>query len=247
METTPVTSAGSGAFPQTRWTLVIQAASPNESLARKALEELCESYWYPIYSFLRRSGRKPEDAEDLTQGFFAELLAGNTLSVAKRERGRLRSFLLGSLKRFLARDQRHAKAWKRGGKGVLLSLDHDEAEVRYAAELVDTMTPDLIFEKAWANGLVLRAKEVLRQEFAVKGRDGLFAELVGFLSWDKGNAAYRETAARLQLTETNLRTSVYRMRRQYREVLEREIADTVETIEQAQEELQHLLDVLGAA
>lgn len=237
--------AGTSSFPRTRWTLVIQAAGPDADMARWALEEICAIYWQPIYAFLRRSGHKPEDAEDLTQSFFAELLGGQFLLNASDERGKLRSFLLGALKRFLSSWAKHERAQKRGGRAKTLSLDQEEAEVLYVTQLIEEDSPDVLYERAWAKQLADRADEALRAEYQRMGKARTYQQLSTFLAWDKGNAAYREAAVELGISETNLRTSVYRMRRRYRELLVAEITDTVESAEQADQELQHLLDVLG--
>ena len=239
-----VSVSGSGNFPRTRWTLVVQAASVDEPSAQDALAVICESYWQPIYDYLRRCGNKPEDSEDLTQGFFAHLITKESLSRARQERGRLRSFLLAALKQFLCQESRRENAIKRGGLANVTSLDHQVAENRYSGRMVDHASPDVQFERSWAVELTDKARERLARDYLGRGQRDLFVGLSEFLSWDKGNHAYGEVASRLGLTETNLRSHVYRMRQRFREALEAEIAETLTDPTQLQDELRHLMSVL---
>jgi RNA polymerase sigma factor (sigma-70 family) len=233
-----------GAFPQTRWTLVLQAASDDEADSHDALEEICRAYWRPIRDYLRVAGNKAEDANDLTQEFFAQLISRGTLLQAQRERGRLRSFLLASLKQFLAGHFRKRNALKRGGEAKVISLDELDDESEPPRAMIDAASPDSLFERSWALALTERARQRLEKNYAARGRGNMFAEFQAFLSWDTANEAYAETAARLQMPETNLRSQVYRLRRQYREALEEEVLETVESPEEAKAEMEHLLATL---
>lgn len=233
-----------GDFPQTRWTLVLQAAGDDEADSRGALEEICRAYWKPIRDYLRVAGNKAEDAEDLTQDFFAQLISRDTLLQARRERGRLRSFLLASLKQFLSGHFRNQNALKRGGGAQVISLDEMDDEFEPPAAMVDSASPDSLFERSWALALTERARKRLEQGYTARGRGNMFAEFQAFLSWDTANEAYAETATRLKMPETNLRSQVYRLRRQYRESLEEEVLETVESPDEAKAEMEHLLATL---
>lgn len=233
-------------FPPTRWSLVLRVAGSNENSAREALEEICRIYWSPVYSFLRQSGHQRQDAEDLTQGFFSELVAGNLLRTVSRERGHLRSFLLACLKRFLSREFQKAHAQKRGGNALTLSLDYRTAEHHHIAALVEDETPEAHFDRSWAAQVMSHAREALAKRYEASGKAEQFRELSAFLSWNNTNAAYRGVAERLGISETNLRTSVYRLRRHFREALLEEIGNTVASKDQAEEELTNLLEILRA-
>lgn len=233
-----------GAFPNTRWSLVLRVAGSNEGSAREALEEICRLYWRPIFSFLRRSGHGFEDARDLTQGFFATMIMGQLLESASRERGRLRSYLLASLKRYLSRHFERTNAQKRGGGIQLVSLDYLSAEQDYTTVLLEGDSPDVLYERVWAQQLMDKAKAALGSRYQSSGKGEQFRELTAFLEWDTTNESYRQAAARMGISETNLRSSVYRLRRQFREALMDQIMETVETRQQAEEELQHLLECL---
>lgn len=234
-------------FPSTSWSVVADAAGADEAKARAAMEAICRDYWRPVYSYLRQAGHARPDAQDLTQGFFAELVTGEMLRGVAPEKGRLRTFLLGALKRFLTSESRHAGAAKRGGQAVLVSLDAEAAELQFQRELQSSATPVTLYERAWALEIVARAQQSLAQEYADKGKAELFAELRGFLDWDSNDSPYQQAAARLGLSYANFRTNVFRMRRRYREVLEEEIARTVLDPEQVREELEHLVRILQTA
>lgn len=151
-------------FPETVWTVVAEAAGENEMAAREALEVICRDYWPPVYSFLRQAGRTRPDAQDLTQGFFKELVTGDMLRVVSRDRARLRTFLLGALKRFLSREARHAHATKRGGQAVVISLDAEAVEVQLLRELRSDETPETLYERTWAMEIVTRARLALEED-----------------------------------------------------------------------------------
>ena len=234
-----------GKFPTTSWTLVQRIQRGGGEDARKALAEVCESYWYPVYSFLRRSGQPPHDAEDLTQDFFAKLIEEQSIQRAQSERGRLRAFLLGVLKRIVADHYHRLAAEKRGGRVKFLSFDDLDAEARYAMEPRDLKTPDSIFEHAWARRVLEAAEEKLRAECA--GSDDLetFTSLREFLPLGDNSTPYRKVAAHLKIEEPTLRLQIHRMRKRYRKHIENEIAQTVSDPAEQKAELEHLMSAMG--
>ena len=231
-------------FATTHWSVVIAAGDAVSPQAELALAELCRAYWYPLYAYVRRKGYNAEDAEDLTQEFFARLLSRNYLRVADRNRGRFRSFLLGSLEHFLAREWTRAHAQKRGSGRPMLSLDHIAGESRYQLEPVDELTPDKIFNRRWATTVLDQAMCRLRNECAEHDKEDLLRLVEGLLSGEKGEARYAEIAASLNMSEGALKVAVHRLRQRYGELVRTEIARTVTTPEEAGEELRYLFAVL---
>jgi RNA polymerase sigma factor (sigma-70 family) len=235
------TGRGAAAFRTTHWTAVMNAGGRDAPAAQDALAELCQTYWYPLYAYIRRSGRSPEDAEDLTQGFFARLLEKNFFEGLTRDGGKFRSFLLVALKRFVANEWERAQAQKRGGGKVFLSLD-EEAENRYKLEPVDDMSPERLFERGWAFTLLDQVVRSLESEFEKKGRQQLFRELRPFLvGGDTGD--YQGIGSRLGITENAVKVAVHRLRKRYGKLLRDEIARTVATPEEVQEEIGHLISI----
>jgi RNA polymerase sigma-70 factor (ECF subfamily) len=232
------------AFATTRWS-VVRAAGASGADAAAALETLCRSCWPPIYAYIRRLGHGPEEARDHTQGFFAQLLARGSLAAAEQERGRFRSFLLGALKHYLADAHASATAAKRGGGVELLPLDTTAAEDSYAWEPADDLTPEHIFERRWALTLLARALERLEEESRLSGKAHLFATLKGFLSEGTAMTTYPEAARVLGLSEANVRMSVTRLRRRYGELVRAEVADTLGSHADLDDELRHLRTLLG--
>ena len=232
-------------FVATRWSVVLSAQDHASPEAAGALGELCQTYWYPLYAFVRRSGHSKEDAEDLTQEFFARLLAKDYLDAARRERGRFRTFLLVALKRFLANewDRRHAR--KRGGGQFVLPLPTDTGEQHYQFEPADVLTPERIYERRWAMTLLAQTISRLKQEQQATGKLREFEQLKGALTSGRGAISYAEAAAALSLTEGAARVAVHRLRRRFRELFRAEIAQTVAAPEQIDDELRHLLSVVG--
>ena len=214
----------------------------------EALEELCRTYWRPIYAFVRREGHGSEDAMDLTQGFFARFLERKQVKLADPDRGRLRSFLLASLKNFLANEWAHAQAQKRGGGRPLLSLDQTtEAETHFLAEPADpAVPPDQAFEKQWALTLLDQVLARLRDEFAATGGPAQFDALKVFVWGDQGAVSQVEIAAKLGITPNALGVAVHRLRRRYGELLREVIAQTVTTRDEVDVELRHLIEVIGS-
>jgi RNA polymerase sigma factor (sigma-70 family) len=209
-----------------------------------ALEKLCRAYWFPLYAFARRQGNTPEDAQDLTQDFFARLLEKNYLSKADPDRGKFRTFLLQSLKNFLVNDWKRAGRLKRGGDLEFLSIDTNAAEDRYAAEAPEEFNPDAEYETRWAVTLIEQVLTALRQEFNEADKARLFEELKGFVWGDKSAASYAEIAGHLHLSEGNVKVAVHRLRQRFRELLRAEVANTVARPEDIDGELRHLIGVL---
>jgi len=232
-------------FTTTHWSVVLAAGHESSPGAQEALEKLCRTYWYPLYAFARRQGCTVEEAEDMTQEFFARLLAKNYLSLADPARGRFRSFLLTSLKNFLANEWRLVSRAKRGGGQQFIPLDAKDAEGRYAHEPVDEASPDKLYEKRWAATVLEQAMDRLHEEFRATGREKLFAELKAFVWGDRDVTSQVEVAARLRMSEGAVNVAVHRMRRHYRELLRAEIAETVASPAEVDEELHHLKTVLS--
>lgn len=232
-------------FATTRWTVVLEAGQAGSAEAAKALEELCRAYWYPLYAYVRRQGRDSHDAQDLVQEFFARLLERNHIRLADRNRGRFRTFLLTSLQHFLINDWRKANREKRGGGRQVISIDADATEIRFLAEPAEQRSPDKEFERRWAMVLLRRVLHRLQAELVAAEKGRLFAELKGFLIGEKNENSYAAIAARLGMTEGNLKVTVHRLRHRYRELLRLEIAQTVDGAELIDEEIRQLKAVLS--
>jgi RNA polymerase sigma factor (sigma-70 family) len=253
-ETEPTSSASrpatgdapaNGVFVTTRWSLVLKAGRPDSSRSRAALEQLCRSYWHPLYHYVRRRGYRPEDAQDLTQSFFARLLERDSLAHADPKRGRFRSFLLASLKNFLGDEWDKARARKRGGGQAALSLDFETEERQLSLEPADPRTPESVFERRWAIALLDQVYRRLETEFASVGKAGQFAALRVTLTAPRGSTPYAELAGRLGMSEGAVKVAVHRLRQRYRALLRDTIADTVSGPEEVEDELRHLLQVLA--
>ena len=231
-------------FATTHWSVVLAASDLDSPQADAALGQLCRTYWYPLYAFVRRSGHREHDAQDLTQGFFADLLRRNFLESVSPARGKFRSFLLASLKNFLADERDRASALKRGGGREIFSID-DDAEERYAAEPATDLTPDKIFERRWATTLLDRALARLRSEYAAAGKTGFYEHLQTLNSAGPGSPTYAEVAAQLGRPENTVKSAVHRLRKRYRELLREEIARTVASPAEIDEEIRSLLAAVG--
>jgi RNA polymerase sigma factor (sigma-70 family) len=229
-------------FPTTLWTVVQNVGRDDPARARAALAQLCQAYWYPLYSFVRRRGYAPHDAQDLTQGFFAQLLEKRGLEGVDPERGRFRTFLLASLKHFLANEWDRTHALKRGGGLTILSLDEESAESRYRLEPSHPMTPERHFERQWALTLLDQVLQTLQEEYHTEGKGDLFEELKTVLDGQPG--AYADMAARLRRSEGAIKVAVHRLRHRYRKLLRARIAATVGERD-VEDELRHLLAALG--
>lgn len=230
-----------GGFATTRWTTVNAVRQTSQSQAANALAELCEAYWPPLYAFLRRRGYGPEDAQDLTQGFFARLLETDSIRTADPARGRFRSFLLTALKRYVINEHERATAARRGGGHAHLSLDFDEAERAYASEPRTDETPDRLFDRRWAAIALDRALQRLRAEYMELGRATLADALLPYLTDTGELPSYRAAAARLAISEGAVKVAVHRMRQRYGGILRSEIAETVLGEEEVEAELRELL------
>jgi RNA polymerase sigma factor (sigma-70 family) len=231
-------------FVTTHWSVVVAAGKTDSTRAQAALEALCRSYWYPLYAYVRRLGHKPHDAEDLVQAFFAQCLEKNYLRAADQGKGRFRSFLLIALKRFLANEWDKAHTQKRGGGEILISLDGLVPEERYALEPAQVQNPETLYERRWALILLEQVLAKLEAEQRKTGNLQTFSELKGFLTGG-ANASYAEIGDRLGMSEGAVKVAVHRLRQRYRRLLEDEIANTVSSPEEVQEERRYLLSVLG--
>jgi RNA polymerase sigma-70 factor (ECF subfamily) len=228
-------------FATTRWTVVLAAGDRSSPSADAALEELCRTYWYPLYAYVRRQGHAPADAQDLTQEFFARLLQKNYLAGVSSNRGRFRAFLLAALKHFLANEWDRAHRQKRGGGATLLSLDWQDADTRYQIDPPDHLSPDKLYDRAWATTLLEQVVARLREESVAEGRGGQFEMLKFYLMTGKNDVPHAEAAAALVMSEGAVRVAVHRLRRRYRELLKQEIVQTLSDPAQAGEEMRALL------
>ena len=234
-------------FRTTQWTVVLTAAcSETGTDARDALGRLCSAYWYPLYGFCRRQGHPPHDAEDLTQGFFARLLEKNGLMSVRPEHGRFRSFLLASLKNFLANERERAQAQRRGGGRPLMSLDGGEAETRYSLEPADNLTPEMAFERRWAFAVLEQTMAALRDEYEAAGKKELFEDSQGFLPCGKGGISRAELAAKRGVSLGAIDVAVHRLRQRFGALLRHYVGQTVASEAEVDEEIRHLISVLGA-
>jgi RNA polymerase sigma factor (sigma-70 family) len=238
-------SPGSERFRTTHWSIVIAAGRRSSPDGRDALATLCRVYWYPLYAYVRRQGHSPNDAQDLTQEFFARLLEKNIAGKADRARGKFRSFLLASLNRFLANEWRRAGARKRGDGRVALALDLAAGEGRYTLEPTHEVTAEKIYERRWAMTLLEQTLARLRDEFERSGKLDLFEHLKPYLGGDLRNVPYRQIAAELEKTEGAVKVAVHRLRQRCRELLRAEIAETVSGPEEVDEELRDLFEAVG--
>ncbi len=238
-------SKRAGLFATTHWSAVLAARDPASPRAAEALAELCRAYWYPLYAYVRRQHRNAEDAQDLTQEFFARLLTKSYLTAVHPEKGKFRWFLLSAVKRFLNNEQRRALAGKRGGGTLHVPFDGEKAEDRYRLEAADHLSPDKLYDRAWAVNLIEAANQSLEEEYLLEGKAEPFRHLKVFLSGDRTDQNYAEIGARLGMTEGAVKVAVHRLRQRYREALREQIAQTVTTRTEIEEELRDLLAVFS--
>jgi len=231
-------------FATTHWSVILQAGGGGSEQADRALEELCRSYWYPLYAYVRRQGHDAEDAQDLTQGFFARFLERKHLQLADPERGRFRTFLLCSLKHFLIGEWEKSRAVKRGGGHASFSWDEQAAEDRYLAEPVEGLTPERIYEKRWAVTLLEKVLARLREKYVAGEKAPLFDALKPYVWGDKMVDGYEEIVGRLGMTDGAVRVAMHRLRETYRELLRNEVTGTVASPADVDEELRHLAAAL---
>lgn len=240
----PAGGSQSFAFTTTHWSLVLAAGEAGGPGSEQALERLCGSYWYPLYAFIRRQGNDEETAKDLTQGFFARVLEKQYLTQVQREKGRFRSFLLASLKHFLADEWDKSQAQKRGGGVNHISLD-ETCEDRYRMEPADPMNAEHLFERRWALTLLAQARERLRTEFVAAGKTAWYERLECLESGDQQGLTYAMVGAEFDLSESGVKSAVSRLRKRYAELVREEVAHTVSHPDEVDEEIRHLINVIA--
>lgn len=234
---------GGGMFATTRWSVVL-ATQERSPAADAALETLCRTYWLPLYAFIKREGYETEEAKDLTQAFFANWLERRDFEAARRDKGRLRSYLLVSLKHFLTNERKKARATKRGRGHQPISLDEIAEHQRFALELVETLTADQIYERQWATTVLDRVLALLEQDYRSTGRGALFDQLKGLLTDEPGHPSQAEIGEKLGMTVNAVKQAFHRLRLQFRETLREEIAHTVATSDEVEDELRCLIAAL---
>ncbi len=236
--------SGASFFRTTRWSVVARAGESGDADSAEALEQLCRTYWYPVYCFVRRYGHSPDEAEDLVQGFFAKLLEKNYLAQADRDRGKFRTFLLASVKHYLTNEKDRAEAKKRGGGVEIIPLEGEIAEEKFSREPSTNETPELLFEKRWADALLETSLVRLRSELDGGGKVRRFDHLKPFLMRQK-DASYREAAEKLGLSESAVKSAIHRMRERFQTIFREEIAHTVATPQEIDAEIRYFFEILA--
>ena len=231
-------------FQTTNWSLILQATAGSSSAGREALSRLFESYWPPVYAFVRRKGRSAPDAEDLTQAYFARFFEKDYLADFRPEAGRFRTFLLASVSHFLANEWDKESAQKRGGGQAPISLDTAAAEERLRFEPVDRLTPEAVFDRQWVAAVLTRCLEALRDEQSERGERDRFERIKSFLPGDEASSSYAEVARELGLTEAAVRVAVHRLRKRFAALLREEVCRTVKDTDEVDAELRWMLDVV---
>jgi DNA-directed RNA polymerase specialized sigma24 family protein len=234
-----------GQFRTTHWSVVLCAKNRDSPESEQAMATLCETYWYPLYAYVRRQGDNPHDAQDLTQSFFARLLEKDYLADLDRAKGKFRSFLLAALKHFLADERDKAFAQKRGGGHTLISLDAREAEERYQLEPAHDLTPEKLFERRWALSLLFAVFDRLAKDYAETGKGELFQVIQEFLAPDSGKMDYACAARQLNMKEGTVRMAVHRLRRRYGTLFRQEVAHTVANESEIEDEMNQLRKILS--
>ena len=242
----PAGAHGPRSFATTQWSLIVRAGSDRTIESGSALEVLCRKYWPPLFHFARRRGYSPHDAEDLTQGFFAELLESGSIARADANRGRFRTFLLASFQHYQSHQRERAATLKRGGGRVIVSLDAlRETNAGQALEPPDTETPEKTYDRMWALSVLDHAMEAVRSEYAAAGKESLFEDLKGAIWGGRGEESHAAIAKRLGSTEGAVRVALHRLRKRFREQLRAEVAGTLDDPSKVEDELRHLLSALG--
>ncbi len=237
--------AADHAFVTTHWSLVCSAADAGSAGQAEALETLCRAYWRPLYAYVRRTGRPPDEARDLTQEFFGRLVQRDLLARARAERGRFRTFLLAVLRNFLADEFDRAQARKRGGGATVIELDTHSIDEPGEAALATAQTPDAVFDRQWALVVLERAAARLRAEFAARGRDGVFDRLKCFLLAEGEAEEFRAACAASGITVNNGRVTLHRLRERFPALVREEVAQTIRSPAELEAELRYLLEVLA--
>jgi DNA-directed RNA polymerase specialized sigma24 family protein len=232
-------------FATTHWSVVLAAGQGDTAQSAAALEQLCRTYWYPLYAFVRRQGYTAQDSEDLVLGFFARFLEKHYLEDVNQAKGRFRSFLLAALKHYLANEWDKAKAVRRGGRVEFLSLEREAAESRYFEEPASELTPEKLYEQRWACALLERVMERLQHDFDTSAKDPPFEALKCFLLGEGRSVSYADLAAQHSLSEGALKMRVQRLRQRYQRLLREEIAHTVARPEEVEDEIRHLRSVVS--
>jgi len=233
-------------FHTTHWTVVLAAREKNGSVAREALACLCSTYWYPLYAFIRRQGSSPHEAEDLTQGFFFHFLERHALGSVQPAAGKFRSFLLACLKNFLANERERAHAQRRGGGRAPFSLDSADAETRYSLEPADQRTPEVVFERRWAFAVLERTMTVLRYEYVTAGKSALFEAFQSFLPGGHGDTSRADLAAKRGVSVGAIDVAIHRLRQRFGVLLRQQVALTVSSDAEVEEEIRYLISVIGS-
>lgn len=248
MESADERGNGAANFNNTHWTIVLACGDEADSgRAQQALASLFQTYWYPLYAYVRRRGYDQHDAKDLVQGFCLHLQERHAVAKADRQRGKFRTFLLSSLQNFIGHEDDRSRTQKRGGGQELIRLDAEEADARYRLEPVHSATPETIFEKRWAHALLEQTVADLREDFVRRGQGRLFEGLSSFLTSDLREISYQAAADQMGLPPSAIKTTVHRMRRDYGAKLREEIARTVSSPDEVDDELLHLRKVLASA
>ncbi len=232
-------------FVTTRWSVVLAAQGEASPVSAAAVEVLCQTYWYPLYALVRRQGHSPHDAQDLTQEFFARLLQKDYLKAASREKGRLRTFLWVTLKRFLANEWDRSRAQKRGGGMTQIPFDTVLAEERYQQQPSKLMSAERLYERQWAMTLLEQTLTRLRAEYMAAAREPEFERLKNCLTAERGAIPYADLATKLNLSEGAARVAVHRLRKRFRELFRATVADTVDDAEEVEDEMRFVAKVLG--
>ncbi|MCB1065399.1 MAG: sigma-70 family RNA polymerase sigma factor [Verrucomicrobiae bacterium] len=239
-ESSPETLESGKAFPQTPWTVLLNVRDEN-TLGSDALAELCRIYWYPVYAYIRRRGKNPEDAEDLAQGFFEGFLRRGDFATVDRAKGRLRSFLATAISHYLSQEYRRQSAARRGGGRPLVPIDADEAESRYAEEPSDELSPEKLFERKWAVTSLETVLDDLKAEYVARGKQSVFDALSGFLAGSSAVESYAAAGELCDMSESAVKMTVHRMRKRFRDLLHRRIAATVETADEVESEIRWMM------
>jgi len=243
--TTPGFGEGAPQFRSTHWSVVLAAGDSQSPQTAQALEKLCRAYWFPLYAFVRRQGWDAYEAQDLTQSFFAHLLEKKALGKVQREKGKFRSFLLASLTNFLNNERDKARRQKRGGGLEVLSLDARQSEERYLSEPAHGESPERLFERQWAHMVVEQVVARLREEFVSPEQAERFNLLKDFLMGDPRHLSYDDAARRLGMSVAAVTSAIHRLRGRFRQLFRLEIANTVDSPGEVDEEIRYLLTALG--